>query len=137
MAFMPLSDEIDPMSGMQRWLGEGGRLAVPVSTWNERTMEAREVISLDEASFDVTRQGIREPRSGPLVPKHELSAIVVPGLAFDSTGGRLGRGAGFYDRYFTNLPPACLRIGVCHARQLVTSVPQTELDQRVDCVLAV
>lgn len=48
----------------------------------------------------------------PVVPDDEISAVLVPGLAFDRLGGRLGFGAGFYDRFLSRLHPEVLRIGV-------------------------
>ncbi len=56
--------------------------------------------------------------------------IVVPGLAFDAAGNRLGCGGGYYDRFLTNLD-GTVRIGLCFAFQLVDSVPHTGLDQPV------
>jgi 5-formyltetrahydrofolate cyclo-ligase len=137
MAFMPLLDEIDPTRAMQRWLDEGGRLAVPVSTWEDRGMEAHEITSLDAAAFDITRHGIREPRDAPHVRVDQLSAILVPGVAFERTGGRLGRGAGFYDRYLSRVSPTCAIIGVCHRVQVVPSVPCDPHDRPVKHIVAV
>lgn len=137
MAFMPLPDEIDPTAAMQRWLDAGGRLAAPVSTWKHRVMEAHEVTSLDASAFDVTRHGIREPRGAAQVPVDQLSVILVPGIAFDQAGNRLGRGAGFYDRFLARVSPACTLIGVCHTRQIVPCVPCDRHDRPVDHVCAV
>ena len=137
MAFMPLPDEIDPTLAMQRWLGKGGRLAVPVSGWQDRTMEAHEVTSLEEDSFDVTRHGIREPRHAAAIAAERISVVLVPGLAFDPSGCRLGRGAGFYDRDLPRVSAACTVIGVCHRSQVVSEVPHGPLDRPVGHVVAV
>lgn len=77
---------------------------------------------------------IREPQ-----PKHEvvllsgLAAVVVPGLAFDRHGGRLGYGAGFYDRTLVGYHG--LVVGLCFARQVVEFVPQGSHDQRMQLVV--
>jgi 5-formyltetrahydrofolate cyclo-ligase len=64
--------------------------------------------------------GILEPREGTgEVPVFEIDAFICPGLAFDSRGGRLGRGRGFYDRVLANARPDSLNIGVCHNFQMV------------------
>ncbi|MDP7070140.1 MAG: 5-formyltetrahydrofolate cyclo-ligase [Phycisphaerales bacterium] len=137
MGFMPLPDEIDPTSAMQRWLDRGGRLAVPVSDWDTRSMEASVVASLAGDLFEAGRHGIREPRDPSPVAAEALAVILVPGLAFDASGGRLGRGAGFYDRFLPRLSQDCLVIGVCHAEQVVEVVPVDPLDCRVASVVAV
>jgi 5-formyltetrahydrofolate cyclo-ligase len=135
MGFMPLPDEIDPLAAMQQWLDEGGRLAVPVSNWEARTMQAAEVRSLDETSFLVSDHGIREPHDPVLLPPEELALVLVPGLAFDAAGGRLGRGGGFYDRFLAGV--SCPTVGVCHNCQIVSSIPADPHDRLVGCVVTV
>jgi 5-formyltetrahydrofolate cyclo-ligase len=64
--------------------------------------------------------------------------VAAPGLAFDRTGNRLGRGRGFYDRFLARARAAGTRlvvIGICFSEQLVDEVPRTEADQAVDGVV--
>lgn len=57
--------------------------------------------------------GYDQPTGGsPTIPDQEIGAVVVPALAFDATGARLGRGKGYYDRFLARLSPSCLRIGI-------------------------
>lgn len=59
------------------------------------------------------RFGYRQPVvDAPLVTDDEIAAVLVPGLAFDRHGGRLGFGGGYYDRFLSRLDPSVLRIGV-------------------------
>ena len=76
--------------------------------------------------------GAHEPVEGELAPSAEL--ILVPGLAFDRRGGRLGRGGGFYDRLLARRESAFV-LGVCFACQIVEEVPGEEHDVKVDAVL--
>ncbi len=79
------------------------------------------------------RPPIREPRTtDPLVEPPAL--LVVPGLAFDRLGGRLGYGGGFYDRYLAR-HPGIRTLGVCHERMLVEHVPTAVHDVGVDAVV--
>lgn len=79
-------------------------------------------------------RGIAEP-SGPLLPLDEVDAVVAPGIAFDPTGGRLGRGGGHYDRLLARLPASTLRIGVGAACQVVPVVPREPHDAVLDLVV--
>lgn len=59
----------------------------------------------------------------PIVPAAELDMVVVPLVAFDRTGARLGYGGGCYDRYLPMLSPACLIVGIAFDEQRVDHVP--------------
>lgn len=63
--------------------------------------------------------------------------VLVPGVAFDSDGNRLGRGKGYYDRLFAELlPPDVFKVGLCYPFQLVDSVPVEPRDVRMSLVVA-
>ena len=69
-----------------------------------------------------------------LCPPEEICAVLVPGLAFSPEGERLGRGAGFYDRFLQRHPGA-LRIGVAFQEQIANSIPVDPWDERIDIIL--
>lgn len=84
------------------------------------------------------RYGLLEPRpSAEVVPPSELGWVIVPGVAFDSRGNRLGRGGGFYDRTFAidALDVAPALIGFGYEFQLVEAVPAGRLDRKMDAVV--
>ena len=85
------------------------------------------------AELDFGRFGIREPAPGPQLEKLDL--IVVPGLAFTVTGNRLGRGAGYYDRFLATVPTTTLKVGVCFEFQLVPQIPSESHDVMMDFVV--
>ena len=76
--------------------------------------------------------GIPEPVAAPPAPPGELRVIVVPGLAFDAQGGRLGHGRGHFDRLLAKT--GALRIGLCFENRLVEAVPMEPHDVRMDVV---
>lgn len=79
-------------------------------------------------------RGIAEP-VGPAVDPRRVDAVLVPGLAFDPHGARLGRGGGHYDRLLAAVDDSALRVGVAFACQVVPSVPRGPHDLPVDVVV--
>ena len=63
-----------------------------------------------------------------------VDLVIVPGVAFDRAGNRLGHGKAYYDRFLR--PLAVRRVGVCFPFQLVDEVPHDDLDCRMDAVLS-
>ncbi len=77
--------------------------------------------------------GMRQPvDAGPAVAFTEMDVILVPGLAFDRSGGRLGRGAGFYDRVLALVRTDCQRIGVTVSHRIIDDVPAVDHDEPVE-----
>lgn len=72
---------------------------------------------------------------GAVLAPEAIDAALVPGLAFDRGGGRLGRGGGHYDRLLPLLRPSCVVIGLCFEGQLVEAVPRAPWDQPVGAVV--
>ncbi|HEV2131900.1 MAG TPA: 5-formyltetrahydrofolate cyclo-ligase [Longimicrobiaceae bacterium] len=81
--------------------------------------------------------GIREPDADacPLVRIEEIDAALLPGLAFDRRGRRLGRGAGYYDRLLADARWRALRCGLFFAVQEVAEVPTDTWDVPLDAVV--
>ncbi len=114
------------------------RIAIPSIDWARKSMTAHHISNLD-TDLIPDRYDIRVPRAGcPVVEPAQIDVILLPGLAFDRAGNRLGRGAGFYDRYITALKDEGHNptlIGVCYHAQIVDSVPTEPHDHRVDRVI--
>jgi 5,10-methenyltetrahydrofolate synthetase len=83
-------------------------------------------------AFEVGALGVKQPADGAVAPSPDL--VIVPGLAFDCRGGRLGRGRGFYDRWL-KANPTVKALGVCFKCQIVESVPTEPHDARVGVIL--
>ncbi|MEI8312774.1 MAG: 5-formyltetrahydrofolate cyclo-ligase [Verrucomicrobiota bacterium] len=85
------------------------------------------------AELQPGRFGILEPAADAGEAGHDFELILVPGLAFDLRGGRLGRGRGYYDRFLSTARG--LRVGVCFEDQIVDEVPLEHHDLRMDFVV--
>ncbi len=129
LLYHPLPDEVD-VSCLPDMLS-GRTLLLPRVT-GESTMELRVYEGRD--NLEAGAYGIMEP-CGPLFTDYEtIDVAVVPGMAFDADGNRLGRGKGYYDRFLGRLPHV-YKIGVCFPFQLLESVPAGPTDIRMDEVV--
>ena len=80
--------------------------------------------------------GIREPDiASPVVPVSAVEVAIVPGLGWDRRGGRLGKGQGYYDRFLLGRQWSGLACGLFYADLEFDSVPQTDLDARLDLIV--
>jgi 5,10-methenyltetrahydrofolate synthetase len=78
------------------------------------------------------RLGFSQPlEDAPRIAIDEIDVVLVPGLAFDRSGSRLGRGKGYYDELLAQLPAGTIRVGVTVDELLVDSLPIEDHDQRV------
>lgn len=96
------------------------------------------VIASDWSNVRKNALGWREPQEMAgceLKAADEADAIILPGLAFDKKGVRLGQGAGWYDRVLKTLPPKVLRVGVCFDFQVTKAIPHAAHDEPVDVVV--
>lgn len=131
--FAAIRDEIDP-AALLDWLHrEGFKLALPVMEGRGKPLILRAWAPGDEMS--TVQWGIREP----LASKAELypDVVLVPLLAFDRRGYRLGYGGGFYDRTLHKLRAraAVTAVGIAYDELEVDAVPHESYDQRLDWVL--
>lgn len=131
LLYAAFGSEVETRVLRERALGRGKRVFLPRMV--ERRLEIHEWRPGDPLAPN--RYGIPEPlASVPSANPVSLDLIVVPGLAFDRRGARLGYGGGYYDRLLGSVPHA-FRVGVCYARQLVPELPSTHLDAPMDCVV--
>ncbi|QUE49515.1 5-formyltetrahydrofolate cyclo-ligase [Luteolibacter ambystomatis] len=75
------------------------------------------------ADFEAGSFGIREPAASlPTMPHRDIDVFLCPGLAFTNSGGRLGRGRGFYDRMLALARPDTIKLGVCFPFQITANI---------------
>ena len=135
MAYWPLKDEVDIRPLIDR-LVEQGRTVVLPKVLDDETMELRRYTSRDDL-----REGafhIMEPVGELFTDYEAIDVALVPSMAFDAAGHRLGRGKGYYDRFLAEhlapcpSPLAPRLIGVCFPFQRVAEVPSEEHDVCMD-----
>ena len=112
----------------------GKVLCVPV--WDKNISQYRLCLFTPETQVVTGKHGIREPVTRIDVPVWDVHAFIMPGLAFDASGGRLGYGGGYYDKLLMKAAPTAMKIGVCYDWQVVNfNLPLDEHDKRVDFLM--
>jgi 5-formyltetrahydrofolate cyclo-ligase len=131
--FMPLKSEINPLPLMRKLAEAGASLALPAVAGKGKPLVMRAWTFGGPLASGVW--GIREPM--PDAPAVDPDILLVPLLAFDRQGHRLGYGAGYYDMTLAALraKKTVVAIGIGYAAQEVEQVPVTPRDERLDLVL--
>lgn len=79
--------------------------------------------------------GVLEPTGSTTIPSGDLDLVLVPGVAFDREGNRLGYGKGFYDRVLCGTGRPALTVGLCFEMQLVDRLPIEDHDESLDLLV--
>lgn len=132
MLYSPIRSELDPSPLFEAAQSTNTPVYLPRIT-GPHTLEAVAVQGPDDLT--VGRFGILEPKSTlPPAPLDAIEVVLVPGIAFDESGFRLGYGAGYYDRFLPTVPEARW-IGFSYEALLVRSLPRGPHDQRLDGIV--
>lgn len=132
LSFVAVRAEIDPTGVVQAAREAGKRMALPRVDFDQ--MELRVHAWRADDSLEVGGYGIPEPAaSAPEVDAGEVDLVLVPALAVDAEGYRIGYGQGFYDRLLPTLPNA-LRCALAYDFQLLGEVPRTAGDEPVHVI---
>ena len=134
MAFYPLPDEVCIHGLIDDLIAEGKTVLLPKVTGDD-TMELRCYTSRDDLQEGAFH--ILEPVGELFIDYASIDIILVPGVAFDAAGHRLGRGRGYYDRFLRTMGivPSVRTLGVCFDFQKVDEVPVDDFDIAVDTVI--
>ncbi len=103
--------------------------------------EKREIIPLKIDNLDRDTQpgyrGIREPiyQRCKQIPVQQVNLAIIPGIAFDERGGRIGYGTGFYDRFIPNLDITTRKVALAFECQIVPQIPMEPHDRYTDIII--
>lgn len=129
LLYHSLTDEVHTHDFIEKW-SKSKRIVLPVVIENE--LELRSYSSSGDLSIGA--YGILEPTGTSFYDYDAIDLAIIPGVAFDASGCRLGRGKGYYDRLLPKL--IAHKIGICFPFQLVNEVPAEEFDIRMDEIIA-
>lgn len=136
--YISYDSEINTKRIINRAINERKNIYVPRTEFDTKLMNAVKIN--DFSNLVESRYGILEPKKEePFIDPNELDIIVVPGVAFDKNGGRIGYGAGYYDRYFKRIneknKARITKLALIYDFQLIDEVPTDEEDVLIDAVL--
>lgn len=128
--YLPYNQEVRTVPMLERAMREGKRVAVPKVYGEEMKFIYMDDLSKVEAGY----ANIPEPIADGPVAEDPTALVLMPGLAFDEKGNRMGYGGGFYDKFLAQ-EPEHPTVALCYAFQMVENIPTEAYDIPVDCVL--
>lgn len=134
LAYSATAEEIDPDCALRSLRALGKVVALP-RVEGPGVLGAH-VVSLGDELEMGPFAGILQPlEAAPRVALETIDVVIVPGVAFDPKGRRLGYGGGFYDRLLPRLREDCLRVGLAYDEQLADELPVAEHDEHVHAIV--
>ena len=128
--YLPYNQEVRTVPMLERALADGKRVAVP-KVYGE---EMKFIYLTDLSQVAKGYAGIPEPIGDGPVAEDPTALVLMPGLAFDREGHRIGYGGGFYDKFLA-AEPGHPRLALCYDFQMLPKLETEEFDIPVDCVL--
>jgi 5-formyltetrahydrofolate cyclo-ligase len=130
--YAPLADELDVWPLLEKRLKSPTVCALPAFDAATQNYSARRVNNL-ETDIVTGKFGVSEPLMElEEIPLNQFDLVLVPGVAFDASGNRLGRGKGFYDRILAQA--SGIKCGVGYDFQLLEAIPTEAHDAKVDFI---
>lgn len=129
LLYHSLKDEVQTHSFIEKW-SKRKRIILPVVV--DDILELRAYTG--SADLSIGSYGIAEPTGQAFTDYASIDLAIIPGVAFDAEGHRLGRGKGYYDKLLPLLPTA-LKAGVCFPFQLLEQIPAEPFDICMDLII--
>lgn len=135
MTYVAFNNEVETRGLIKHSLAEGKKVYVPVTRTKEKRLVPAEIFGLEDLVPGTW--GILEPKPECLRPRdpRDIDLVVVPGVAFDKEGNRLGYGGGYYDRFLSKLRGDCCFVALCYQLQIRDEVYTEVHDQPVHMVI--
>jgi len=132
MFYLSFNGEVETGEMIKQAQKLGKTVAVPRCRPNGQLIPClfREHMKLEKGLY-----GMNEPAVERRFDLRNIDLVIVPGLAFDTHGRRLGRGKGCYDRFLKKIPKAAVSIGLAFDFQILPDIPTTQTDVDVNRVL--
>jgi 5-formyltetrahydrofolate cyclo-ligase len=136
MFYVSFRSEVDTHGMINAALKAGKKVFIPVTDKNKHELLVSELKDLKK-DLEPSSRGILEPKKGRMrkACPEEMDLILIPGVAFDLDGNRIGYGGGYYDRLLGKTGKKTERIGLCFESQLFKAIPAGTTDKKVDILV--
>lgn len=133
--FVSYKNEVDTHRIIKHALSQGKKVAVPVILSIKEGMVAVTINSFQELKEN--KYGILEPPliETNIIAPQAIDLVLVPGVAFDEKGGRVGYGAGMYDRYLVHIKSDTPKLALAYKFQVLPQAPMEAFDVRLDGII--
>lgn len=134
MVYAATNGEVDVWPWVERLLSQGVAVAYPLPDPDSKRMDPKLIRS--HGDLKPGHWGILQPdKSAPSLSLDRLDGVIVPALAFDRRGFRVGYGGGYYDRFLPRLHPRTATVGLVYHELLLDQVPRSDHDVAVHWVV--
>lgn len=136
MAYIDFRNEVKTERFIKQAVADGKRVVIPISVVETRQLILSEIIDYD-SELESGAYGILEPRPECIreVDPLEVDLVLVPGVAFDEKGFRIGYGAGYYDRFLERVRPSIPKVALAFELQMVEDACPDDHDFPVEYVI--
>lgn len=135
-SFISFKDEINTHEIIKNSINMGKRIGVPITVTKTKKMLVSEIKDFDR-ELEIGYYNILTPKKEftRIVSPEIVDLVLVPGVAFDRRGYRVGYGGGYYDRFFSSLNKDVIKIGLCYEMQVLPLIPFDSYDIPVDYII--
>lgn len=131
--YASFGSEVDTYKMMEEALRQGKTVCVPVTSFKDKTIEISGIASLSD--LEKKPSGLIEPKKINPVDLEKIDIVIVPGIAFDLDGYRIGYGGGFYDKLLRKAPRRIISIGLCFEQNLEQRLPRQSHDAKMNKII--
>ena len=132
--YLGFGSEINTIKYVEDFLNEGKKIIIPYTDMKNKVMYGIEINTLD--GLEKNKFGILEPTDiSEIFNKEDIDLIIMPGVAFDRSGNRIGYGGGYYDKFLCGMSSDIPTIALAYDIQILEEVPSEKHDIKVDMVI--
>ncbi len=133
-SYMPYGKEVN-IKPLNQWILDQSKILCLPRVISQTEMETRTVTNINHG-LEKSSYGILEPtENNELTDIEKIDLILVPGIAFDKAGNRMGHGNGYYDRFLSRCPKSTLFIGISYSFQVFDAIPSYQYDVKMHKII--